>query len=341
MPRFGRDQTKRQKVSFAHLDVEALLKSLDISYERREDELYAKCPNPEHTDSEPSWHIKALRDSVSGSSSLNGIFNCWSCGWSGNAAKLVMTLKSCSFVDALRYTNECGLEHEIPVEVDIDESDYDWMLRDEEPELLKQYEWKGKSIKTRPAQRDIASEQCMDYLDSRLIGAKYIKKFGIVEWRRARRVIVPITRNGKMISWVARSYNGSLPKTLTPLGAPKKWELFNYDHLNCSQDLVSIVEGWADVIRLDQVGKVNPLGLCGSKLGEYRADALSRFKKIDIYMDGDLAGEVLANEIVEWLGRGRIIRVCRFADGKDPADYKPSELSNFKLINWSEYRKGD
>lgn len=44
---------------FTDVEAEPLLQALDIEYERRGKELWARCPHPEHDDANPSWALEA------------------------------------------------------------------------------------------------------------------------------------------------------------------------------------------------------------------------------------------------------------------------------------------
>ena len=306
----------RRRVNLAAVDVPAVLRALGLEFEDRgEGELYARCPNPEHPDSNPSWHIH------SGSDSRNGVFFCWSCKWSGNIFTLVATVKGCAMGEAARFVAEHARE-EVSIGEPAGPEDYERSLRAVEPPEIG-LEWKGRRIEARPVEW---GSEAAEYLRRRMIGMAYVQKFSMLDWKERRRVIVPITRGGRMISWIARSYVGGKPKTLAPRNAPKRWELFGYDQLGFGP-VVSICEGWADQIRLAQAGRPNPVALCGSRVSEQQAESLARFKRFEVWPDGDTAGEGLVRDLRAWLGRGREFVVFRVPDRKDPSDLHPAEIA--------------
>ena len=320
----------KRKIPIRNVDVEAVVKKLGIEYVKKEEELYAKCPNPGHSDRSPSWHINT------GGGLQHGLFYCWSCGWKGNIFKLVMTVKKCSFPAALRFVNDCRAELNI-IDYEVKEEDYEINLWSREPGEIGLV-WKDKPIKTRPIIRDGGESKAYKYLLDRKIGGRYILQFGMLDWIKKQRIIVPIRRNSKMISWVARSYAGSKTKTLAPQGAPKRWEIFNYDGLDMSIDTISVIEGWADAIRLMQAKRPNPAALCGSKVSEYQAEFISKFKRIEVWKEGDKAGDELAEQVAGWFGRNREIFIYEMPRGKDPGDFSPQALCNFKPKTWDHYR---
>jgi len=323
---------KKRKLSLQNVDVESVMRKLGIAFERRDNELYALCLNPAHSgEKSPSWHIRAESGSLK-----NGLYNCWACKSSGNLYQLVRMLKQFTFSQALAFVDECKEEEPPKIFCPASDADYDLNMMSYEPGEIS-LEWKGKKIHA--VEITANSKAGIYLLRERMINISYWSRFGLLDWREKGRIIVPVLRDGKMISWVARTYLGHKPKTLAPKGAPKKWEMFNYDGLDFSKRVVSPVEGWVDVIRLLQIGIVNPLGLNGSKVSEYQAETLSRFKEIDFWMDGDKAGEILGDDLAAWFGRGCKINIRVFPEGKDPGYYPPGELKQFKPIAWKDYRR--
>jgi len=295
--------------------VPSLLRELGIDYEDRGDgELYARCPNPRHDDSNPSWHIHSARDS------RNGVFHCWSCKWSGNVVKLVSAVKGCSMSDAAVFVERYS-QKAAPLLTEPVSEDYERSLRSLEPPEIG-YVWKGRRMRLYAVEE---GTDASEYLHRRMVGRAYAERFGLQDWREKRRVVVPIRRRGRLISWIARSYIGAKPKTVAPKGAPKKWELFGYDEASNGRT-ASLCEGWVDAIRLMQAGRPNPIALCGSRVSEYQAESLAGFRKFEVWADGDHAGEGMIADLKAWFGRGREIIVYRVPVGKDPADLHPAEI---------------
>jgi len=323
-------KVKRQKrLHFRWVDVEKLLFKLGIQYEKRGIELYAKCPHPDHKDKDPSWHIRSDIGN-----DMNGVFHCWSCKWAGNPISLLRTLKGLVRNQAIEFL-QVVQKQPIAEKKEISEKDYFRDLKPFEPSDIGFY-WRDKPFK--PVSIGFGS-QCQKYLASRWIGLGYIERFGLLDWQERERVIVPITRNGKMISWVARSYNGASPKTLAPKGAPKRWELFGLDQADKTKPEANLAEGWADVIRLDQHSIVNPIGLNGSKLSEYQVESLLWADKITLWLDGDRVGRLLSYDAVQWFCKE--IFIVAIPKGKDPASFKIGELDEFKPQRWENFRRDD
>jgi len=304
-----------------YAQIENVLTELGIKFERRDLNLYAKCPNPDHKDKTPSWNIY----SVVGHEK-NGVFGCWSCKFSGDIFKLVMQLKKCDFPAAIQFVSKYSRVKKSIEKVET--KDYYRDNRPYEPATIG-YEWSGKKFK--PTRIELGGA-CSEYLKSRWIGSQYVDMFGLRDWREEKRVIAPITRDGRLISWVGRSYNGQNPKTLAPAGAPKKWELFGYDQLDRTIPELNLVEGWVDAIRLKQICVPNAVALCGSMMTEFQVESILWASKITAWLDGDTAGKVMGRDTACWFTRN--LWVVEMPDGTDPGHFSPNELLNFKPQKW-------
>jgi DNA primase len=313
------------------LDVEALLKTLGIVYVKREEDLYSVCPNPQHKDSDPSWHIRAVTGDRK-----NGVFNCWSCKWAGDVYTLIQAIKRCDFPAAVAFVRELGpssVPHRPAAE--LRPVDYETNLRPYTPGPIG-FKWrrtKTEPLHTFAPEPILPGSAASEYLLDRWIGPGYITRHNLLDWREQRRIVVPIVRRGILISWVARSYADALPKAIAPEGAPKRWEIFALDQLDRSIPEVHLVEGWVDQIRVSQIGIKNVIAICGSKLTEYQVEEILFAKKIIVWMDGDKAGEVLVGDVRDWFAHRRLL-VVRMPDGTDPGDFSPSELLKFKPISF-------
>jgi 5S rRNA maturation endonuclease (ribonuclease M5) len=196
-----------------------------------------------------------------------------------------------------------------------------------------EYEWRGEEFEPKPI---IYGSSAFSYLVNRGIGRKDIEYFKIQDWAEAGRIIVPIHRKRKLISWIGRTYQGGTPKVWAPVGAPKRWEIFGLDLVTNWRE-ANISEGWADAIRLHQSGLANPLALCGSRMSEQQAEEISRFEKIRVWMDGDLAGRGLALDIATWLP-GKEIEVVQCPDNQDPGSLDVGEIQKLQPKSYREWR---
>lgn len=321
-----RTQKKKSRIRFLKsLDTEALLRHLGIKFARRGHELYRTCIHPDHPrDRTPSWHIHSVHGDPK-----NTVFFCWSCHWAGNAITLVEVLKGLSFNDSISFLQPF-VHEKVVYETSMDPLAG---LYPYSPGELH-YEWHGIQFHPVPISN---SSESFRYLVNRGIGRKDIDYFQIQDWEEAHRIIVPITRNRRMISWIGRTYRGASPKVWAPVGAPKRWEIFGLDFVR-SLGEANLTEGWADAIRLHQAGMTNPLALCGSRMSEQQAEEISRFGKLRIWMDGDLAGRGLALDVANWLP-GKQIEVVECPEGQDPGSLEVEDLLKLQPKTYQEWRR--
>jgi hypothetical protein len=171
---------------------------------------------------------------------------------------------------------------------------------------------------TRPI---VSGSRCMRYLERRRVGWGEVMLFGLRDWPRRRRVWVPLTRGGVLISWLARSYVGSVLKVRTPKGGGlgKRWALFGLDQLDRTEKIICLAEAWVDVIRLRQAGFVNPVGACGSVLTEEQVEELSWAERVLLFKEGDAGGETFEATTRQWMGRRCAVDVVEHPSGRDPA----------------------
>lgn len=329
-PPFSEARKIRRRV-----DIEDVLRRLRIEFKRRDDDLYSVCPNPEHKDRDPSWHIRSVQGDMK-----NGVFNCWSCKWSGDIYSLVSKLRGVDFAGAVAFVKASMREAATIAPAEISDDDYLQGMQPAEPPEIGFF-WPDERGVLRPfTPKPIRFDSdCAVYLRSRWIGSQYVERHGLLDWQEKRRIIVPILRRGRMISWVARSYVGASPKTFAPKGAPKRWEIFGLDLLDHAIAEVNIVEGWVDQIRLSQIGVQNALAICGSTLTEPQVEEIVFARRVIVWMDGDKAGEVLAEDVAGWLGYERELMIVEMPEGKDPGDYSPVEISNFQARAWDHKRR--
>lgn len=319
----------RPRLDLLSLDAEGVLKALGVEFKRDGDELWARCRSGLHKDKHPSW-------SMSTSAKRNTVFSCMSCKWAGNAITLVAKVKGCAPREAVEWLRQFARASSLPPE-HFDAEVYEQNLGEPEPGPIG-FRWRGRAFEPRAV---AVGSPAQMYLAGRNIGPDYIRRHGIMDWSDARRLVVPVKRRGVMISWLARTYEGAKPKVLAPEGAPKRWEMFGLDYLNRELKEVNITEGWANVIRMEQAGVVNPLGLCGSNLTEFHVDELLFATKLVWWLDGDKAGELLGGASVQWLGRGRDNFVVPMPVGLDPAEFwPPARLLDFRPIPFREWARG-
>ncbi|VEU75271.1 DNA primase [Mycoplasmopsis maculosa] len=148
-------------------------------------------------------------------------------------------------------------------------------------------------------------------------------------------------RNNKIIGFSARSIDNSNPKYINSPESvlfKKQNILYNiHNALSSNLDTLIITEGFFDVIALFKAKIENVVCLMGTSLSKNHIDQIKKFKKIILFLDGDIPGknasyksvrELLSNDLRE-------IYVVENNSGLDPDEIfnKFGESRILKMIN--------
>lgn len=321
-----RERTHDVKRLRRRVDVQSVFTALGLSYRVKGNEVFALCPNPDHGDKHiGSWSMK---DDVG--DPVNGLSHCWACGWSGDIYSLIMAVKDMTFHEAVKFSAGHSVDLAIGDEEDFDESDYTDPFIDYEPSTLCEL---PQTVLVEDG------SPCAEYLNGRGFSMRVVNWFGLRDWREERRVFVPLTRKGKIVSWTARTYANKIPKAKTPKGKKggHRWALFGIDRTLKTIKEVNLCEGWADAIRLYQAGVVNPVALCGSSLTVEKVTELAWAKRIIVWLDGDKAGRLLAKNVVGYMGARCEVEIIELDEERDPADYSVDEIARFKSTPYTKW----
>jgi DNA primase len=92
------------------------------------------------------------------------------------------------------------------------------------------------------------------------------------------------------------------------------------------QDVVIIVEGFFDCLKVWQSGSLNVVALMGSTLSEHQEKLLRPFKSIILFLDGDEAGREAAQAIAGRLVHSHFVNVISLPEGKQPDRLSSEEI---------------
>lgn len=284
------------------LEVESLLESLDVAFERRGRELWARCPHPDHDDGSPSWSIVADKHANN-----NGAHNCFSCGFGGGPLELVRAVLEVDREEAAEFLKGA---HRRP------------------PALEAQVEVKpvvlGRGM-TMPAGyrfRPLAEMPSLfrEYLGSREIDEGLVAVYRIgyaTDGRLAGRVIFPmISRTGDVLSYTARAATGGLKRYKEPREEERasKSAVFGehvWPSIEEARDwTLFLTEGCFDALTLavalrsfPGLQRVAVGALHGSQLMPGQAVKIATFGQVVAATDPDDAGDRIAATLAEALGR--------------------------------------
>ena len=285
------------------IDVSNILSKIGIDYTETTNGYRASCPNPNHSDSTPSWNIE---------SSYPYRHNCFGCGYKGN----VYTLARDFGIELDQDTYQDGWGPIFP-KVESISKDRQWI-----PEIKVSGEMKNP----------IMNGEVMKYLKGRGVSAKFIQRYKLTysdeylrinETNFTQRVCTPIVESGVLWSVEGRAYKGRLPKVLYPKGS-RMDTLFDIDNLKKDETLY-VVEGIMDLPPLFEAGFTNITALFGATIAHRQKELLNQFKEIFVIPDNDTAGDNIVRDIPKW-SRTKVSIGVLPANKKDPGECSPESI---------------
>lgn len=153
---------------------------------------------------------------------------------------------------------------------------------------------------------------------ARYFGAGYYRGPGPMH----RRVVIPIHEpDGALAGHVGRTvYDDREPRYLFERRIRRSALLFNLHRVKASgADTVLVTEGVFDAMATYQIGHANVVATLGCQVTENQRALLSRFRRIGILFDEDVAGDDAARELEREFGRVAVrVRLPK----TDPASIK-------------------
>ncbi|WP_392486593.1 DNA primase [Haloimpatiens sp. FM7315] len=306
------------------------------------------------------------------------IFKCFGCGEAGNVITFIMKYKRFNFPEAVKFLGE-------RVNIDVEEDKAYELKNSKKNKLYKINVEAAKYFFNNLTKNSVARNyffkrgmdkktlvrfglgyavddwnSLMNYLKNRGYTALDMLEAGLIikgknnsYYDRFRnRVMFPVfDYKGRVIGFGGRVLNDSKPKYLN---SPET-ELFKkgtnlyglnfvIDHFKT--DTIVIVEGYMDLISLNQSGIVNVVASLGTALTTQQAKLLKRYvKKIIISYDADTAGQLATLRGMEILKKeGFDVRVLMIPEDKDPDEFvrnhgsKAFESLIEKALPLTEYR---
>lgn len=265
------------------IDVLALLDALGIEARPVRGKYKASCPNPAHSDSDPSWSITD-----------EGGHYCFGCKLKGGPWELAAAVWGVSVREAGKLLAERGIGGarvpRVPREVTY--SFGPGLLR---PRLALPREVRFDALQNWP-------RQFREYLERRHVDGAQVAAWSIgyaTSGRLAGRVVVPVYTGGRLATWAARSIDGREPRYSAAYqrdGAAPDAALLG-EHLWIPSGVITVAEGPFSVLALDRAGAQNPTGLLGSVITAEKWMQLRTARLLVIATDPDSAGDDAAAEL--------------------------------------------
>jgi DNA primase len=303
---------------------------------------------PFHEEKTPSFNVNLDRQ----------IYHCFGCDKGGNVFNFLMEIEGIGFPDAVRRLGRlCGVEVEERRVSEADQSKnearyrtnafaarfYHRMLTESRPGAkarkylidrgIPEDVWATFGIGYAPdawdrmwtaARRDKVPQDVL--FELKLI-IKSEKSSGYFDYFRNRIMFPIISVSGRVIGFGARALGeGVEPKYLNSTESPifaKRRTFYGVDRARDEirkRREVVVVEGYTDLISLNQTGVTNTVAACGTAFTPDHATVLRRMtRRVVIVPDGDPAGQNAAISAGALLLAGGLdVRVARIEPGSDP-----------------------
>lgn len=170
------------------------------------------------------------------------------------------------------------------------------------------------------------------YLRQRGIKEEIARHFGVGYFAgrgsMSGRVVIPIHNNkSELVAYAGRAIDGTEPKYKLPTGFFKSCELFNlYRAVLAKRNVLIVVEGFFDCMKVHQAGFANVVALMGSTLSEEQQKLITTFSQVVLFLDGDEAGREGAKAIAARLVHSHFVKVVSLVGGKQPDQLSSEEI---------------
>lgn len=312
------------------------------------------CPYPDHNEKSPSFGVSPEK----------GFYHCFGCQRGGDAIKLVMELKNLPFAEAVSHLGEkFGVELEFEGRSPEEERAakartsrrrsayralaaaaayyHKYLLKASSAEEARRY------LKGRGMASSTIEEFRLGYAPPRGTGGflaaarkvgldrSALDAAGLLSPRGGERFVDRVTfpisdLRGRIVGFGARTLGDAKPKYLN---SPET-ELFNkrsllYGLPQAAQAMrqersALVVEGYTDVLMLNQSGIKNSVATLGTAMTEGHLKSLSTYaEKIYLLFDPDEAGEKALRRVEEMVRKGADLKVDVYVVrlSEDPADW--------------------
>ncbi len=298
---------------------------------------------PFHDDTNPSMSVSREKQ----------IYRCFSCGASGNVFNFVMDYEHVSYYEALQIVAEkAGIEIQ---GIHISKKDHKNEKFYELYELAHKYYRNNmsssyaKKAKEYLASRKITEEMIkkykiglslerIDHLTKLLLSKGYdlttLNDLGLTSFDKdvyMNRIIFPLyDLEGRVVGFSGRRYDGKKEnKYVNTKGTPifqKGNLLYNYHEARefaRSKNQIIVMEGFMAVIRSNEAGIKNAVGLMGTAMTKEQAKLIRRLSEnVVVCFDGDEPGrKACLDNGLELEKLGCQVSVVQLEDGLDPDDY--------------------
>lgn len=310
------------------MNIESILKRLNIDAKRRGSKWQGSCPNPEHNDRSPSWFI---RDEPG--TERHGYHRCSACGFAGGMIGLVMLVQGCDGRTAHSWIggDSDAVIKPIPkaVNVSVMPTSFHEFVLPEGVQFTGVENWPVHA-RAYAEKRNITNQ-----VERWGIGYAVV---GILEGR----VVIPYRDiHGVPRGYTSRTYIDSRRRYKEPSEneCANRSAMFGEQHWlheYTDDETVIVTEGALNALAVERAlsgERYYPAvaATAGSSLRPAHAVKLSKFSNVICLTDPDRPGDKMAHELHQALARHCEFRRLRLAVGTDP-DSIPKEILRKALL---------
>lgn len=280
------------------------------------EEVWAPCPA--HRDAHPSWSINAT----------TGAHHCFSCGWGGGAATLVLLMLGAeqlgwTTTDAWRWIEEHGFVDDPAV------AGVQMVLAAGRPPTFRM----PACVRIGVAAREWPSP-ARRYLQERGIPYWQVQRWRIgfaVDGRLEGRIVFPIRDGaGRDCGYSARTFVGHAKRYLTPDGSenPVGSVVFGEEHWPRERAHIIVTEGAIDALAAERAFSCSVAALSGATRARdpLVLGKLATFGAVTVLTDADAAGDAAWETLRAALARHTDARRVRLPPGEDAASLPTEAL---------------
>ena len=294
--------------------LESLLRHYQLKLRRSGKHQYRGCCPIHEGDGCDAFHVNLARN----------IYHCFACGAGGTVLDFVAAMERRSLFEAGQklQTMRCS---SAPLTSTPNEKE----LVTERRRVPLPLKFKLTGIDCAhpyPAERGITEETAREF------GVGFYAGPGLMH----RRLVIPIhNAEGQLIAYCGRSVDQTQPRYRLPPAFPKSEILFNMHRAGArAGNLVVLVEGFFDCMKVHQAGGRSVVALMGSALYEpQRCALLERFRQVILLLDGDSTGRKACAVIAQRLRPHCSVRTVLLPDSVQPDQMSAKHIAEVLNVN--------
>lgn len=265
-------------------DIELLLTTHGIKYQKKGHTVKCLCPNPQHNDN----HIGSFSFDM-----LKGVGYCFACGCKVNVYTLNKLLgEKGEFNKNYNYEFSKSLKPKQKEEITYPKPIvygklYDSFTSNEVMDFLHSIGWSDKFIE----EKEVKYCRYCEMISEDLINDPDEDNTVM-----SNRIVIPIYRNGQLINYECRTFDGNPIKVKYVNGCRVNY-IYNYENIDLSKEVV-LTEGIKNLGKAYTITK-NIISSFGNQLTDIKLEMLNKIPKLTVFLDNDDGGLTMAKKLKE------------------------------------------